>query len=343
MRSATSGADVLVVRPSLGSPDANGLTQAFGTRSMTEGAHRRPQAPAERVPSYLMPSIIGSAVSADGTALLTRHWPADEAAAGGAWAGRPWASILIVHGLGEHSGRYEHVGDQMATAGIDVHAYDHRGMGGSSGRRGHVERWSELHDDLAERLAHVRAAAGTRPVVLYGHSMGGLIVAGYCLSDRPRPDFAVLSSPGLDDTLAAWKHVLAGVLGRIAPTLDIPHDLDGSTISRDPSVAARTVADPLCGKSSTARFGAEAFREQARVRGRAAGGLGIPTLVLHGLDDGLVPHEASKAFEGAPLTERRTYPGLRHELHNEPEGPQVVDEIIIWLRERILDRGRLDV
>ncbi len=148
-----------------------------------------------------MPSIQDHATTADDTELLTRHWPADEAEAGGAWAGAPWASILLVHGLGDHSGRYEHVGDQMAAAGLDVYAYDHRGMGGSGGRPGDVEQWSQFHDDLAERLAAVRAAAGGRPVILYGHSLGGLIVAGYCLSPRPKPDLVVLSSPALDDKL----------------------------------------------------------------------------------------------------------------------------------------------
>lgn len=291
-----------------------------------------------------MPSIEGHVTAADGTRLLTRHWPADEVEAGGAWAGRPWAHVLIVHGLGEHSGRYEHVGDQMAAAGLEVHAYDHRGMGASGGRTGHVERWSQLHDDLGERLASVRAAAaGDRPVVLYGHSLGGLIVAGYCLAEppRPTPDLVVLSSPGLDDNLAAWKHALASLLGRIAPTLDIPNGIPPDAISRDPTVAAKTVDDPRCRKTSTARLGAEGFREQARVRHLAAGGLGVPTLVLHGLDDGLVPHVATEVFAGAPRTERRTFPGLRHELHNEPEGLQVVDEIIVWLREQIRERGRL--
>jgi alpha-beta hydrolase superfamily lysophospholipase len=291
-----------------------------------------------------MPSIEGRATAADGTVLLTRHWPADEAEAGGAWAGDPWASVLIVHGIGEHSGRYEHVGDQMAAAGLDVHAYDHRGNGGSGGRRGHVDRWSEFHDDLGGRLAAVRAsAAGSRPVAIYGHSLGGLIVAGYCLADppRPKPDLVVLSAPALESTLASWKQVLAPLLGRIAPTIAIPTVVDGTTISRDPSVAAKTVDDPLCVKVTTMRLGSEGLKERARVRTEASRGLGVPTLVLHGLDDGLVPHAASELFAGAPLTDRRTYPGLRHELHNEPEGPQVVDEIIIWLREQILERGTL--
>jgi alpha-beta hydrolase superfamily lysophospholipase len=282
-----------------------------------------------------MPSIVSHATVADGTDLLTRHWPADDAAAGGAWAGRPWLSLLLVHGLGEHSGRYEHVGDQLAAAGIDTHAYDHRGNGASGGRRGHVERWSQLHDDLAERLGGVRVAAAGRPVALYGHSMGGLIVAGYCLTDRPQPDLAILGSPGLESTLSRWKLAMAPIAARLLPTLAVPNGVDGSTLSRDPSVAARTAADPLNATASTTRLAAESLTEQARVRALARGGLGIPTLVIHGEDDGLVPVAASAAFEGAPLTTRRTYPGLRHELHNEPEGPEIIEDVIDWLRQQV--------
>lgn len=282
-----------------------------------------------------MPSIVSRVTAADGTELLARHWPTDEAEAGGAWAGQPWASVLLVHGLGEHSGRYEHVGDQFAAAGIDAFGYDHRGNGASGGRRGHVEAWSQLHDDFAERLAAVRAGSSGRPVAVYGHSLGGLVVAGYCLTDRPKPDLVVLGSTGLDSTLARWKLSLAPLLGRLLPTLAIPNGVDGTTLSRDPAVATKVAADPLCATASTARFGAEGLREQARVRARAHGGLGVPTLVIHGEDDRLVPVAASAVFEGAPLTTRRTYPGLRHEMHNEPEGPDIVAGVIDWLRQQV--------
>ena len=147
-----------------------------------------------------MTSIVSRATTADGTDLLVRHWPV-----GGPGAGPPWASVLLVHGLGEHSGRYEHVGGQMAAAGLDVQSFDLRGNGGSGGRRGHLDRWSQFHDDLAERLEAVRLSAAGQPVVLYGHSMGGLIVLGYLLSARPKPDLAVVTAPGLDSTLATWK------------------------------------------------------------------------------------------------------------------------------------------
>ena len=285
-----------------------------------------------------MPSIVSHVRAVDGTDLLVRHWPADEAEAGGAWAGPPWGSVLLVHGLGEHSGRYEHVGDQLTGAGLEVAAYDHRGMGGSGGRRGDIERWSQYHDDLEARLADVRAGAKGRPVVLYAHSLGGLIAAGYLVDDRPKPDLAVLTSPALDSALPGWKKRLAPVLARVGPTVEIANGIDGTTLSRDPSVAARTVDDALCVKVSTARFGALALTEQARVRAAAPGGFGVPTLVLHGEADRLVPADASAVLADAPLVERRTYPDLRHELHNEPEGPAILDEIVAWLRERAAPR-----
>lgn len=270
-----------------------------------------------------MPSVIGRATAADGTELRTRHWPAVD----------PWASLILVHGLGEHSGRYEHVGERFSAAGIETHAFDLRGQGASAGRRGDVERWSRYHDDVAERLDAVRGVAGNQPLVLYGHSMGGLIVAGYLLSDRPKPDLVVMAAPGLDSTLAAWKRALAPAVRRVAPTLAIPTGIDLALLSRDRSVGERVAVDELCVKVSTTRFGAEALAEQARVRAGART-IRVPALVLHGLDDGLVPPEASEVFAGVPGVERRTYRGLRHELHNEPEGPVILDEVVAWLRER---------
>lgn len=282
-----------------------------------------------------MASAVTRATVADGTDLLVRHWSADDAEAGGGWAGAPWGSVLLVHGIAEHSGRYERVGEQLAKAGLDVSAYDQRGNGGSGGRRGHVDRWSQLHDDLAERLSAVRAVAGGRRLVLYGHSLGGLIVAGYLLSDRPKPDLAVLTSPALNSTLPAWKATMARVLGGVTPTFALRNDFDGSVLSHDPEVGRVYEADPLRTRVTTARFGAEALREQARVRGLAARGFGIPTLVIHGEGDALVPVGASAVLQGAPDVDRRTYPGLYHELHNEPEGPQIIDDVIAWLQAHV--------
>jgi acylglycerol lipase len=274
---------------------------------------------------------IGAAHASDGTVLRTLEWRPANAA---------WAGLLLVHGLGEHAGRYDHVANQMTDAGIEVHAYDHRGFGGSGGQRAYVDRWTDLHDDLGLRLAATRIAVPDVPLVLYGHSMGGLIALGYVLSGtpRPQPDLLVLTSPALDSTIAAWKEGLAPLLSRIAPRLRVPNGFRPGDLSRDPAVDERVANDPLCQSTSTARIGAEGFAEQRRLRGAVGGGwrLPIPTYVAHGGDDPIVPVGASAALELDPNVTRRVYPGLHHETHNEPEGPAVVSDTIAWIRANAL-------
>src|SRR6266542_546322 len=142
----------------------------------------------------------------DGTTLLVRHWSVP--------TGEPWATMLIVHGLAEHSGRYEHVGAQVAGAGIDTHAFDQRGFGASGGPRASIDRWSQLHDDLEERLVALRSVAPARPLVLSGHSLGGLISLGYVLDGRAWPDLLVLSAPAMGATVPLWQRALVGSLRR---------------------------------------------------------------------------------------------------------------------------------
>lgn len=262
----------------------------------------------------------------DGTSLLVRHWPVQTGAA--------WASLLLVHGLAEHSGRYEHVGARLAAAGIDSHAFDLRGFGGSGGARASIDRWSQLHDDVEERLVAVRSVAPGLPLVLFGHSLGGLIALGYVLDGRSRPDLLVLSAPAVGASVPFWQRLLVGTLVRFTPGLLLSNRLDVDVLSRDPEVGRRYLADPLNQHKSTVRFARAAFGEQRRV---AAGldRLSIQTFVVHGADDRLVPTATSAAFEGRPGVTRRVYPEYRHELHNEPDGARVVNDIIGWIRERV--------
>lgn len=270
-------------------------------------------------------STAGEVVSRDGTRLATRHWRSTAPATA-------WAGVLIVHGLGEHSGRYEHVGARLAAAGLDVHAVDLRGFGRSAGRRAYVARWAQLHDDVEAALGVVRAATEGKPVALYGHSLGGLVALGYVLTDRPRPDLLVLSGPALDVNVPAPKRLAAQLLSRVAPTLQIRNGFDGAVLSRDPAVGVAYLADELNCHATTTRFGAEALGEQSRVRS-ALDRLTVPTLVVHGADDRLVPPAASERLRGRPGVTRTVYPGLRHEVHNEPEWASVVDDIVGWLRQ----------
>lgn len=269
-------------------------------------------------------------VQRDGGApeLLVRHWAA---------AGRAWAAMLIVHGLAEHSGRYERTGAGFAAVGIDVTAIDLRGNGGSGGRRAYVERWSDYLDDVEWQLGRVRAAAGGIPVVLLGHSLGGLVVLDYVTSGRPAPDLLVLSSPALGSTLPGWKKTLAKALSGIAPTMTIKNELTGDQLSADPTVGERYFADPLVVPVTTTRLAAEALGALERVAGRVAS-LAIPCLTFHGTADTIVPVAASEPLATVPGAERVVYPDLRHETLNEPSGPEVVADVVAWLRKRIAPR-----
>jgi alpha-beta hydrolase superfamily lysophospholipase len=270
---------------------------------------------------------LATARMVDGTTLRTLRWePGDE----------PWGVAQVVHGLGEHGGRYGTVASALAGAGLDTWAHDHRGNGGSGGRRGHLERFSQLQDDLGERVAALRALHPGKPLVLYGHSLGGLISLGYVLSDPPRdlPDLLVLSAPALEDDQPAWQRPLARAFVRLVPRLRVANGIPKGGLSRDPAVDARVAADPLSSSRSTVRFGAEAFAEQDRVRAllEVTPSLPVPTYVLHGSADPVVPPRASERLAGKGNVTRRVHEGLRHECHHEPEHAAVLAEVVDWIR-----------
>ncbi len=273
---------------------------------------------------------IGRARTRDDLDLRTLRWDA---------AGTPRAHVLLVHGIAEHAGRHAEVASRFALAGIETHAFDLRGFGASAGRRAYVGRWSVYHDDVEDRLAAVREAARGLPVVLYGHSMGGLIALGYVLAEppRPAPDLLVLSAPAITATVARWKRALADVLGRLAPHVEIPNALPAGGLSRDPRVEFAYRSDPLNVHRTSARLGMELFHEQARVQAALARihALPMPTYVLHGSDDPIVPLSSSAALERRENVTRQVYPGLRHETHNEPEANTVIADTTMWLERSL--------
>jgi alpha-beta hydrolase superfamily lysophospholipase len=174
--------------------------------------------------------------------------------------------------------------------------------------------------------------------VLYGHSLGGLIALGYVLSPVPRgpgdlPDLLVLSAPALDDDQPAWQRPLAGIFVRVIPRARIATGLPKGGRSRDPEVEAKVASDPLCSSSSTVRWGAEAFAEQDRLRALLAdlAAMPVPTYVVHGSADPIVPPRASARLEGKGNVTLRVHEGLRHETHHEPEHEQVLAEVVAWI------------
>jgi alpha-beta hydrolase superfamily lysophospholipase len=245
------------------------------------------------------------------------------------WApeGEPRVYVVLVHGLGEHSGRYARTGDLLAGAGYHVRSFDLIGAGGSGGRRWDIDEWSRYHDQIGTHVQWARSHGA--PVVLMGHSMGGALALGYALSDRPRPDLLVLSAPALSGG-AGWQRALAPIAGKLAPTLSLANNVKGEHLSRDPAVGEAYMADPLVSTKSTCRLGARLFEEMDRLS-RQLGELDIPTLVIHGGEDRLVPTVSSEPLAAIDCVDRKVYDGLRHETLNEPEGPQVVSDIVEWV------------
>ncbi|MGI9599150.1 MAG: lysophospholipase [Acidimicrobiales bacterium] len=267
---------------------------------------------------------VESAKTADGVTQLRRRWPVQN----------PRAAMLLVHGIGEHSGRYVHVGRFFGSLGYDVSAFDNRGFGESGGRRGHIDSFDIYLDDIAERLAE-RRSLGV-PVILLGHSLGGLMSACYLVDPRPQPDLAVLSSPALSAVVPRWQKIAAPILGRLTPKLFIAAEIDGVGLSRDTTVQETYVADPLLVAGATAAMGNETFTAMKTVNTNLDR-LSVPTYVFHGDQDPIVPHEASLKLQELDLVTYRIWAGLRHECMNEPEQDEVMAETDEWLTGRLAE------
>jgi alpha-beta hydrolase superfamily lysophospholipase len=255
----------------------------------------------------------------DGGAQLVRTWSPDGEAKG---------NVVLVHGLGEHSGRYGRTGEIFSGAGYAVRAFDLFGHGATSGRRGDIERWALYLDQVQGHIEAIRQSSGLT-LILLGHSMGGQIALDYALSERPQPDLLVLSAPLLGGG-KPWQRVVGPVVGRIFPKLMLPVSVTGDQLSRDPAVGEAYFADPLVLTKASAGLGARIFAGWKRIPA-ALDHLRVSTLVVHGGADTVVPPQATAGLTANPLVERRLFPPLRHESFNEPEGPQVLAEIIEWI------------
>lgn len=253
---------------------------------------------------------------------LVRDWEPEDG---------PRAYIVLVHGLAEHSGRYEDSSTALSKAGFHVRSFDLIGAGGSGGPRWDIDDWGRFHDQVGSHVDWARRHG--KPVVLMGHSLGGNIALGYSLSERTKPDLLVLSAPALTGG-AAWQRLLAPILARIAPRVAIPNPVNGEHLSRDPAVAEAYFADPLVVTKSTVRLGAHIFAQIDDLNTRMDE-LTVPTLVIHGGDDKLVPTWCTEPLEAVDCVERKVYEGLRHETMNEPEGPEVIADIVAWINERV--------
>jgi alpha-beta hydrolase superfamily lysophospholipase len=266
-----------------------------------------------------------SAHGAAGVVLFRRGWIPESAR----------ASVLIVHGFGEHSGRYEHVGQWFAERGFEVHAYDHRGHGRSAERRCHVDRFDEYLDDLAVVLEQVRSDAPQNPLFLIGHSMGGLVVATFARERSPSVSGVVLSGAALALPPGNSRIRIARLIRAVLPRLRLSAGLDLAGLSSDPRVLEAYLADPLVERQMTASLAVELLGAVERT-GPGGADVTLPLLVLHGGDDSICASEGSERFAAAARTARFIrYPGLRHEIFNEPAFRDVLADVASFLEARL--------
>ena len=250
----------------------------------------------------------------------------------------PRAVAVVVHGIFEHMGRYAHVVEALSAGGYAVYAVDHRGHGQSAGVRGHVERFDFLVEDLHLLVRKAHEDHPGLPVFMIGHSMGGLIAIRYALAYGHEIEGLVVSGPALqigDDVSPLLKRV-SGVLSAVVPRLPILPLSTGpeSVLSRDPEVEARIAADPLHYRGKIrARLGYEMMRASVDARARM-GNLTLPLLIMHGAEDKLTNPQGSIALHEQARSADKTlklWPGLRHEIFNEPEQAEVIGYLREWL------------
>jgi alpha-beta hydrolase superfamily lysophospholipase len=243
----------------------------------------------------------------------------------------PLGTVLITHGFAEHCGRYREVAHAIVRAGWAVLSYDVRGHGRSPGQRGYIDRFTTYLTDLAamQDAASALAGAGT-PLVLLGHSHGGLITLRALAGDQPpRVAAAIVSSPflGLKLKLPAWQWMLASVATRLAPRLSQPNPLRVEYLTRDPQKQAERTADPLCFSVATPRWFTEALAAQQYVL-EHADRIRLPTTWLVAGDDPIAdPATSRKVGDRVAGARYHELPGLRHEIFNEVERGQVFDEL----------------
>lgn len=251
------------------------------------------------------------------------------------------AVVVVVHGLGEHAGRYHGLAEYLHEWGFAVWAHDHYGHGESSGPRGGLPSELRLVDDLALVIDDARRENPGLPLVLLGHSLGGLVAASLVARGVRQVDALVLSSPGLDPGLSGFQKMLLAVLPRIAPGLRVGNGLDDNFLSHDPAVVQAYRDDPLTHDRIGGRLARFLAYEGQTVLQQATD-WPVPTLLLYAGDDRLVRPAASRAFASAAApggkVEAHCFDSLYHEIFNELEAEPVFDALQRWLNRRFPPR-----
>jgi alpha-beta hydrolase superfamily lysophospholipase len=274
-------------------------------------------------------STLSTFTASDGDNLAVQDWHLPEGT-------RQRGAVLVVHGLGEHAGRYDVLARALNDWGFSVRSYDQYGHGESDGTRGGLPHPNRLLDDLADLVESTRVRNPGVPLIVMGHSMGGLVAASFVARTLHAVDGLVLSSPALAMRLGPVQRLLMAVVPRLAPNLTVSNGLDPQFLSHDRKVVQAYLNDPRVHDRISGRLARFMAEEEALVRARAPS-WNVPTLLMFAGDDRMVDPAGSEFFAAtAPtgmLTTRR-FDSLYHEILNEQESRPVYDCLRQWLDAR---------
>lgn len=254
---------------------------------------------------------------------------------------KPKAVLALIHGLGEHSGRYTHVANALTSSGYALIGFDLRGHGKSGGARGHFPSLDAVMEDVRQFFQQVTRQHPETPQFLYGHSLGGLLALTYTLRRGAALKGVIATGTALHTPLREQKMkvALSNLLGSFAPSLTISSGLDPDTISRDPEVVRKYTSDPLVHDRASLGLGKASLSAIDYCLAHARE-FPDPLLLMHGTEDVLCYPSGSKDFArlaqkgGADVT-LKLWEGLHHEIHNEPEQGEVFRAMIEWLDEHV--------
>jgi acylglycerol lipase len=253
--------------------------------------------------------------------------------------GEPKAILLVVHGLAEHSGRYMNVVNFLVPSGYAVYGIDHIGHGKSDGKKAHVERFQDYTKTLKAYFDMIRQWQPEKPIFLIGHSLGGLISTSYLLEHQDELSGTVLSGPGIKvpDNISQPTIFLGKMLSIIMPRVGLIQ-LDAESVSRDPAVVDAYINDPLVytGKV-TARLGAELLKTMQYVTDQAPK-IRLPIMIVQGGDDKMVDPSGARLLYDLVSSKDKTikiYDGFYHEVFNEPEHDQVLNDVKTWIEAHL--------
>lgn len=275
-------------------------------------------------------SRLSTFVASDGDRVVIQDWPLEP--------DMPLRGVVIVvHGLGEHAGRYERVAEHLNASGFAVRGYDQCGHGESGGARGSLPTDTRLLDDLADIIDSTRArmSKGT-PLILLGHSMGGLVVGRFVSLNLRPVDALIMSSPALDAGMNAFQKFLVSLLPKLSPNLRVGNGVKPQFISHDPAVVAAYKADPMVHDRISARLARFIADAGPQTLARAAHWK-VPTLLMYAGDDRLLNPQGSRRFAAAApkgVVTSVCFDNLYHEIFNELDAEPVFAELKRWLDQR---------